>query len=123
MVRSLLRTGASEESLGVTRRLLRRLFKLLLALPVGLFDGDPWKRSEHDVPLRLFGTGSTREFRAYFEGESTVVVSSIADVCNWLLDCAYIADEEEFGVHDYWQHPAEFEARRRGACDDHALWA
>ena len=115
--------SSSPRTTRLARSLLRRLFKLLLALPVRLLDGDPWERSEHDVPLLMFGTGSTRDFHAYFEGERTVVASSIDDICNWLLDCLYIEDEERFGVPDYWQHPAEFEARRRGDCDDHALWA
>ena len=104
-------------------RIPRRLFRLLFSLPVRLLHGDPWERYEHDVPLTAFGEGSKRAFRDYFAGESNVVVSSLDEVCNWLLDCIYVTDQEEFGVADYWQHPAEFEARRRGDCEDHALWA
>ena len=33
-----------------------------------------------------------------------------------------MADEEQFGMDDYWQPPEEFEQRRKGDCDDYAMW-
>jgi hypothetical protein len=52
-----------------------------------------------------------------------VNLSSVDEVCDWLLDCVYVSDEAQFGVADHWQHPTDFELTRKGDCDDHALWA
>jgi hypothetical protein len=50
-------------------------------------------------------------------------VSSIEDICTWLLECEYAHDEVLFNEPDYWQHPRTFEHLRKGDCEDHALWA
>jgi hypothetical protein len=88
-----------------------------------IFGSDPFERFERDLPSRRFGAGSLADFPAYFQRPSSVTVSSLDDVCDWLLDCVYVSDESQFGVPDHWQHPADFEVTREGDCDDHALWA
>jgi hypothetical protein len=50
-------------------------------------------------------------------------VSSIEDVCDWLVACEFKTDLELFQQADFWQHPLRFEELRKGDCDDHALWA
>lgn len=84
---------------------------------------DPWERVGYRVPTRKFGPGSTHDFAWYFEGKSTVSVSSLDDIEEWLLGCEYVSDPDLFRVDDYWQHPQTFEQIRRGDCEDHALWA
>ncbi len=83
----------------------------------------PWERVEVDVPPMAFGPGSERHFSYYLEGESTVRVASIDAMAEWLLGCEYASDPELFQQRDVWQHPIAFEARRRGDCEDFALWA
>lgn len=83
--------------------------------------GSRWAKVTFAVPT--FKTGAPTEYATYFERPSTVEVHSIADVCNWLLGCEYASDEEQFGVAEHWMHPSEFEATRKGDCEDHALWA
>jgi len=75
------------------------------------------------VPARLFGPGSEQPFARYFEGESRVPVESIDDIVAWLQSCEYVTDLEQFNQRDFWQHPGVFEQRRRGDCEDFALWA
>ncbi|WP_420644879.1 hypothetical protein [Candidatus Leptofilum sp.] len=70
-----------------------------------------------------FGAGSRRPFDHYLNGESQVKVQSLDDICRWLQACEYVQDRELFGQGDVWQHPGEFESRRQGDCEDHALWA
>ncbi|MCA9917539.1 MAG: transglutaminase-like cysteine peptidase [Anaerolineales bacterium] len=70
-----------------------------------------------------FGAGSRRPFSHYLNGESRVMVQSLDDICRWLQQCEYVRDSELFGQRDVWQHPGEFETRRKGDCEDHALWA
>ena len=70
-----------------------------------------------------FGAGSRRPFTDYLNGESRVMVQSIDDICRWLQQCEYVRDIELFNQRDVWQHPGEFEALRKGDCEDHALWA
>jgi hypothetical protein len=70
-----------------------------------------------------FGKGSISEFSDYLQGESTVTVSSVQDICEWLLACKYVPDNELFDNPDLWQHPVDFEIQRQGDCEDHCLWA
>jgi hypothetical protein len=99
---------------------LRPLWRLVLrAMPVR----DPWERINHRVAATKFGPGSTHDFAWYFEGASSVAVSSLDDVQEWLLGCHYETDPELFQLEDFWQHPQTFEQIRRGDCEDHAVWA
>lgn len=70
-----------------------------------------------------FGAGSRRPFTDYLNGESRVKVQSIDDICRWLQQCEYVRDSVLFNQRDVWQHPGDFEALRKGDCEDHALWA
>lgn len=99
---------------------LRPLWRLMLrAVPIR----DPWERRRYQVPVGRFGPGSTHDFAWYFEGDSSVRVSSVDDVQEWLIGCAYESDPDLFRLDDFWQHPQTFERIRRGDCEDHAIWA
>lgn len=109
-------------------RLLRRalawsLRPLLRAVARHSRNDDPWERIAYRVPLYRFGRGSYKPFRWYFEGPSQVSVSTLDEVCAWLLECEYAHDDTLFNESDFWQHPRTFEYLRRGDCEDHALWA
>jgi len=92
---------------------------------VAYFSGsDPaWERVTMAVPETAFGPGSQQPFAEYFRGESRVRVTSIDDIVAWLQTCEYVTDFELFQERDFWQHPRVFEERRRGDCEDFALWA
>ena len=76
-----------------------------------------------DVPAGAFGPGSRWQFPHYFEGESSVPVTSINDLVDWLATCEYVSDSDQFNERDLWQQPCDFERLRRGDCEDFALWA
>ncbi len=82
-----------------------------------------YEREPAKVHHTEFGAGSRRPFAEYLNGESRVKVHSLEDVCHWLQQCEYMRDSELFNQRDVWQHPGEFEALRKGDCEDHALWA
>src|SRR5262245_44057109 len=83
---------------------------------------DPrWGKVTMSVPP--YRTGAQADYSTYFERESTVQVTSIDDICQWLLGCTYVSDKEQFGDAELWLHPSEFEQRRKGDCEDFALWA
>jgi len=82
-----------------------------------------WDAVRMRVPATTFGPGSRRPFADYFKGKSSVPVRSLDDICDWLRTCKYVTDSELFHQRDVWQHPAAFERRRRGDCEDFALWA
>jgi hypothetical protein len=84
---------------------------------------DPWERLRGGAAYHLFGPGSRHDFRWYFEGESTVAVATVDELCEWLLACEYACDPDLFNEADLWQHPGAFERLRRGDCEDYALWA
>jgi hypothetical protein len=83
----------------------------------------PWERVTMRVPTTAFGPGSRRDFGHYIEGESCVRVESIEEIVEWLQNCEYVTDTDQFHERDVWQHPAAFEQLRRGDCEDFALWA
>jgi len=100
---------------------LRPLHRFLV---VRIVVDDPWEpASSFLVSHGRFGSGSTRPFAWYFEGQSTVSATTVDQICDWLAECQYIRDRELFLEPDYWQHPLTFEQLRRGDCEDHALWA
>lgn len=101
--------------------MLRPLFRLWIRwVPVD----DPWEAvTSAFVTPRLFGPGSGRTFRWYFDGESTVQVATLGELCDWLSGCQYLSDPQLFHEADFWQHPRTFEHLRKGDCEDHALWA
>ena len=92
-----------------------------MAHTISVFDS-PWERVPVDVPPTAFGPGSRWQFSHYFEGDSCVTVASIDDIVAWLGTCEYASDIEQFHVPDLWQEPCVFEQRRRGDCEDFALW-
>jgi len=84
---------------------------------------DPWDRFDYRVPPTAFGSGHRHDISWYFEGDSSVHVSSLGEIQDWLLGCEYVDDATLFNEADFWQHPRTFEQLRRGDCEDHALWA
>lgn len=82
-----------------------------------------WDRVTMSVPPKAFGPGSELPFAEYFRGDSSVRVQSIDEIVAWLQTCEYAADLDLFQKKDHWQHPGTFEERRRGDCEDFALWA
>lgn len=102
-------------------RLLRPLYRFWI---VRTTVTDPWESASTFVigPDR-FGLGSRKPFSWYFEGQSTVAVSDVGSICDWLAGCQYVHDSELFREPDYWQHPLTFEQLRKGDCEDYALWA
>ena len=84
---------------------------------------DPWPVAWNPgVKPSAFGSGSIHPFQWYLTQESTVEVSSVEEVVDWLVGCRYVRDQERFGQSDLWQHPRDFERLREGDCEDHALW-
>ena len=107
---------------------LKMVARVLMQPIVGLVlsfipERDPWTRVSRGVPLSFYGQGSQRDFGWYLEGESTVAVTCVEEIQEWLLTCEYVDDRELFNEADFWQHPRTFEQLRRGDCEDHALWA
>jgi hypothetical protein len=51
-----------------------------------------------------------------------VECKTIGDIRNFLLGCKYVSDQELFDKRDYWQPPEDFEKRKKGDCEDFALW-
>jgi Bacterial transglutaminase-like cysteine proteinase BTLCP len=52
----------------------------------------------------------------------SIECASIKDIRAFLANCLYVSDKELFGKEDYWQPPDEFEKKRKGDCEDFALW-
>ena len=106
------------------RRAIGTVLRPLFLAALRLFpEPDPWERLDVAAPLHEYGSGARRDFAWYFEGESAVTVTSLAEVRAWLEGCEYASDPQLFQESDFWQHPRTFEHLRRGDCEDFALWA
>ena len=51
-----------------------------------------------------------------------VECKSLEEIRAFLKQCRYVPDQEQFDRKDYWMPPELFEQRKRGDCDDFALW-
>ena len=58
----------------------------------------------------------------YVSQPLTIKCDSIRDIRIFLAGCEYVSDRELFGKEDYWQPPEEFEKKKKGDCEDFALW-
>jgi hypothetical protein len=58
----------------------------------------------------------------YISQPLSVKCRTMADVRRFLMECKYVSDKELFDKDDYWQPPEEFEKRKKGDCEDFALW-
>jgi Bacterial transglutaminase-like cysteine proteinase BTLCP len=58
----------------------------------------------------------------YISQPLTVRCKDIAELRTFLVGCKYVSDKELFGKEDYWQPPEDFEKRKKGDCEDFALW-
>jgi hypothetical protein len=107
-------------TLGLGRWLLRPVLRLSLRY---VDFEDPWEPTDRPVRFWALGAGSVKRPSWYFEGASSVAVSSIDELCDWLLGCEEVRDPDLFHEADYWQHPSTFEQLRKGDCEDFALWS
>ena len=106
------------------RNLLRSLLMpVLLRMSKVIPVDDAWEKREARIPASQFGSGCVHEWSWFFEGQSTVKVKTLEEICLWLSECEYVSDKVLFNEPDYWQHPVTFETTRKGDCEDHALWA
>jgi hypothetical protein len=72
--------------------------------------------------LRRRGPHPTFPMGRYISEPLTVTCTSIGELRKFLAGCKYVSDKELFGKRDYWQPPEEFEKRKKGDCEDFALW-
>jgi len=71
---------------------------------------------------RRKGPHPTFPMGRYISQPLSIQCSTMGDIRNFLLGCKYVSDQELFGKRDYWQPPEDFEKRKKGDCEDFALW-
>lgn len=74
------------------------------------------------IKFDMFGDGSTRPMDLYLVDKTAVNPTSLDELLAWLKTCTYERDIDQFKSEDYWLLPSEFETRKVGDCEDHALW-
>ncbi|MGB8064598.1 MAG: transglutaminase domain-containing protein [Candidatus Sulfotelmatobacter sp.] len=72
--------------------------------------------------LRRRGPHPTFPMGRYISQPLTIKCSTIGEIRAFLMGCKYVSDKELFGRDDYWQPPEDFEKRKKGDCEDFALW-
>ena len=81
---------------------------------------ETWEREEIQNPFIFISKirkDIPSDFHKFLTGKLCYLPQTLEDMEQWLRGCEYATDMEQFGKNDYWQHPAEFEKRRKGDCD------
>jgi len=52
----------------------------------------------------------------------SVQCSDLDDLQHFLKQCRYVSDIKQFDKIDYWMPPDDFEEKKKGDCEDFALW-
>jgi hypothetical protein len=81
---------------------------------VGRQVSEPFSRRKSPHPTFPIGR--------YVSQPLTIQCSNISELRKFLARCKYVSDKELFGKEDYWQPPEDFEKRKKGDCEDFALW-
>ena len=82
--------------------------------PAALYEGEKVRRAD---------LGNTHPWNRYFNHPLGYTARSIQEIAAFLRKCEYRHDRETRSHRDFWEPPDEFETRRRGDCEDHAIWA
>ena len=64
----------------------------------------------------------THPIGRYLSQPLKVKCTSFSEIREFLKQCQYVSDKEQFGKIDYWMPPEDFEAEKKGDCEDFALW-
>jgi Bacterial transglutaminase-like cysteine proteinase BTLCP len=83
---------------------------------------DAYGRQVSQPFLRRKGPHPTFPMGRYVSQPLTVRCQTMREVRTFLASCRYVSDKELFGKRDYWQPPEDFEKRKKGDCEDFALW-
>lgn len=67
--------------------------------------------------------GNTHPWSRYFNRPLEFNAMNLQQVARFLRRCRYQYDQATRSRRDYWEPPDEFEKRRRGDCEIHAIWA
>lgn len=86
----------------------------------GAYDSIGKKVSRPKKRHRIFRP--TFPMGTYLSQPLSTTCSNIEEMRRFLLQCKYVSDQEQFNKKDYWMPPEEFERRKKGDCDDFALW-
>jgi predicted transglutaminase-like cysteine proteinase len=86
----------------------------------------------YDIAGRQIAAPTSRKGKRLFSGTFPmgryvsqplrVKCNTIRELRQFLKDCKYVSDKEQFHRDDYWMPPEEFEKTKKGDCDDFALW-
>jgi len=72
--------------------------------------------------LHRKGPHPTFPMGRYVSQPLTIQCNTMGELRSFLVGCKYVSDKQLFGKEEYWQPPEEFENRRKGDCEDFALW-
>ena len=84
------------------------------------YEGRPTGAPSSRKRKRLFL--ATFPMERYISQPLSIYCKNINELRKFLYGCRYVSDKEQFNKDDYWMPPEEFEKRKKGDCDDFALW-
>jgi len=76
--------------------------------------------NEDELPQ--MGFKPTFPMKTYLESYIVCYYKTLKALQEFLKECKYISDNEQFHRKDYWETPNEFESQKEGDCEDFALY-
>jgi len=67
--------------------------------------------------------GNTHPWNRYFNTPLKTKPQTLVEIESFLSRCKYLSDRKTRSQSDFWEPQDEFEKRRTGDCEDHAIWA
>jgi hypothetical protein len=90
------------------------------ALPIFYdFDG---KRIENLEILKKLNYDKANVLYRIVLSELNYYYHNIKELKSFLVECEYIEDSKQYGLEDYWMEPRHFEYKKKGDCEDFALY-
>lgn len=67
--------------------------------------------------------GNTHPWNRYFNRPLKTKPRTLGEIESFLCQCRYLSDQKTRSQSDFWEPPDQFEKRKTGDCEDHAIWA
>ncbi len=67
--------------------------------------------------------GNTHPWNRYFNRPLKTKPQTLREIEAFLCKCRYLSDQKTRSQSDFWEPPDQFEKRKTGDCEDHAIWA
>jgi len=85
------------------------------------YDAQGILMKEADVLLKK-GYKISYPLKAYLDCNVNYYFKNLKELQAFLATCSYVSDSDQYKIEDYWSTPNDFESKKKGDCEDFALY-